>query len=74
MVTIIITLVFILFHGLEEKLAVGIDVVVFCLLILWIATAGVLTFRYFIVTGNGFFGCYAGAFFAFKLFGLRFLK
>jgi len=73
-VTILITIVFIFVKDIEEKQAKVVDAFVFCLLILWIATAGVLTFRYFILTGNGFFGSYAGAFFAFKLFGLRFLN
>lgn len=51
-VTILITIVFIFVKDIEEKQAKVVDAFVFCLLILWIATAGVLTFRYFILTGN----------------------
>ena len=73
-VTLLVTVVFIFANGLEEKQPNLIDVIVFIFLILWIACTGVLTFRYFIVTSNGFFGAYAALFFCFKLFGIRFLN
>jgi len=44
------------------------------LLVLWVVAAGVLTFRLFVFTGNGFFGSYLAAFFAFKLFAIYWLE
>ena len=43
-------------------------------MVLWVVAAGVLTFRLFVFTGNGFFGSYLAAFFAFKLFAIYWLE
>jgi len=71
-VTVAITAGLILVENIEEKVAKCAALV---LGLLWVALAGILTFRApFVTTGNGYFSAYAGLFMAFQVFSHAFLE
>lgn len=71
-VTIVVALGLIFLDNLEHKIAQAVSAV---LALLWLATAGILTFRGpFLLTGNGFFASYAGLFMAFQICSQAFLE